>query len=141
VFYGRQFRLRDAITDGLAKYGKMLNILSREIAKPSSVRTVDLCQVIMMCILLENIVAHTVGGKDFSGMHSHISGLAQVIRLRGPKAFQGNKDVLPFEVCRAYIVGRAVNLRTPTFLSEPQWKTVPWKYEEKHPFTEVFDIV
>lgn len=141
VFYGRQFKLRDAIADGLARYGEMLQVLSREIATATSVSTVDLIQVVVICILLEAVIAHPVGNSSFSGVHSHIGGLAQIIRLRGPKALQLNKDLLPLEVCRCYIVGRAIYARTPTFMAEPQWKIIPWKYEEKHPFTEVFDIM
>jgi hypothetical protein len=91
--------------------------------------------------MLESIVAYTVGDSSFSGMHSHINGLTQIFRLRGPKAFQNMSDMLPFEICRCYVVGKAIKMRTPTFMSEPAWKTIPWKYQEKDAYSEVWDIL
>jgi hypothetical protein len=141
VFYGREFRLRDAIDDGLVKYGKMLQVLRHEIVNPKPTRTADLIQVILLCIMLESIVGYTAGDSSFAGMHSHIDGLTQIFRLRGPKAFQNMPDMLPFEICRCYIVGKAIKMRIPTFMSEPAWKTIPWKYQEKNAYSEVWDIL
>jgi hypothetical protein len=141
VFYGRHFKQHRTITDGMDGYGKMLRVLRGELSKPMAVTTGDLLQVIVTSILVESVIAPTMGNFNFGGLHAHIDGLARILQMRGPKAFQQKLELQPFQVCRCYIIGRAINTRTPTFLAEAQWKALPWQYEEKGSLMELWDIL
>ena len=57
---------------------------------------------------------------------THHTGLARILEVCGPEYFQ-SPDMLPiFESVRMTLVADAVVRRQPTFLAQPQWKTLPW---------------
>ncbi|EPE05554.1 c6 zinc finger domain containing protein [Ophiostoma piceae UAMH 11346] len=57
---------------------------------------------------------------------THHTGLARILEVCGPEYFQ-SPDILPvFESVRMTLVADAVIRRQPTFLAQPQWKTLPW---------------
>lgn len=151
VFYSRHFEQQSALADGMVKYGKMLQVLRGELMKARAVRAIELVQVIMTSILIESIIAPTIGslkihglelgGYKIGGLHAHVDGLARVLQVQSPEAFQQRSELPLFEMCRYYVVGRAISLGTPIFLADFQWKTLPWKYEGKDAFNELWDIL
>lgn len=141
LFYGRHLKQYNVITDAMAKYGQMLQVLRREVQNLLSMRVSDLVHVIITCIITEYVLAPTVGGLEFSGLHAHIDGMALIFKTVGPNQVQQRLDVVLFGACRCYIVGRAIITKKPTFLANDEWKTVPWRHVEKGAFMKLWDIL
>jgi hypothetical protein len=136
VFYGRALGQQGVVTNGLAKYGSMLQLLRHQLQSPASVRGGNLIPVILTAIIIES-----VSGQSTAGLHAHIFGLSHLIQITGPKAFQRNPNHQIFEICRGVLIAIAVIGAHDTFLANSNWKTIPWKYERKSMKEKLGDIL
>lgn len=140
VYYGRVFRQEGVVTNGMAKYGSILRNLCQQLQDPEFFHINNLMSVIMTTCLIEAVADQTAAGRA-SGLLAHIRGLAQVIQRAGPEAFMRRPNIAIFELCRPFIVGRAIMGKHKTFIAKPEWKTIPWTYESKSTACELWDIV
>jgi hypothetical protein len=83
VFYGRPLRQQGVVTNSLAEYGSILQLLRHQLQSPASVGGENLKPVIMTAVIIES-----VSGQSTAGLHAHIFGLTHLVQTVGPKAFQ-----------------------------------------------------
>jgi hypothetical protein len=136
VFYGQVFGQGGVITSGMAKYGSILQLLRQQLQIPMSFHRDNLMAVIMTAVVIES-----VANQSAAGFRPHIHGLGHVVQMAAPKAFQRRPNTLIFELCRCFIVGRAIVAQRETFVASHEWKTIPWTYEEKNTFAKLWDIL
>lgn len=111
--------LRDA---GRRVYGKAISDLRAAIMTPTA-QTADLASLVKPISLLG---AYSVAiEKD--RRYTHHAGLARILEICGPEAFQSPALLPIFESARMTLVADSiVRRRETTFLDKPEWKTVPW---------------
>ncbi|KAK9483045.1 hypothetical protein V1527DRAFT_454495 [Lipomyces starkeyi] len=59
---------------------------------------------------------------------SLISGVTELMRLRGPGAYQNGFNSALFHSLRGVMAIHAFIVRKKSFLNEKEWKNIPWKY-------------
>src|ERR1700730_7479384 len=106
----------------MAKYGKMLQLLRQEVQAPTPLQGEHLMPIIMTAVIIESVATPS---WPTAGFHAHIGGLAQIIERLGPEAFQRRPNILVFEVCRCFIIGKAIIHKQNIFLADDEWKTTP----------------
>ncbi len=81
--------------------------------------------------------------SDLTGSVFHMRGLARLLHMCGPTAFQEQPLLNAFEAARAIMVIGALIGKQRLFLDAEQWRTVPWKLNTlfKTPQSELIDIL
>ncbi|TLD16504.1 uncharacterized protein PgNI_01272 [Pyricularia grisea] len=58
---------------------------------------------------------------------THHRGLSRILEYCGPEYFQSASLLPVFDSCRLTMISNSIVRRTPTFLSQDKWKTIPWE--------------
>ncbi len=136
VYYGRVLRQEGIVTNGMAKYGGILRDLRQQLLDPELFHVNNLMSVIMAAVVIESVANQTA-----AGLHAHVRGLSQLVRRAGPEAFMSLPNIFIFEMCRCWIIGRAIIGKYETFVADPEWKQIPWTYEKKQMIAKLWDIM
>lgn len=111
--------LQDA---GRRVYGKAISDLRAAITAPTT-RTADLAALVKPISLLGAYSVAIEKDRRFT----HHTGLARILEVCGPAAFQSPTLLPVFESARMTLLADAIVRRQrTTFLDNPEWKTVPW---------------
>ncbi|KAL1891944.1 hypothetical protein Sste5346_007288 [Sporothrix stenoceras] len=111
--------LQDA---GRRVYGKAISDLRAVITTPTA-QTADLAFLVKPISLLGAYSVAIERDRRFT----HHAGLARILEICGPEAFQSPTLLPIFESARMTLVADSIVRRhETTFLDKPEWKTVPW---------------
>lgn len=72
---------------------------------------------------------------------SHVKGMAELVRLRGPSAYSEGTDNLILRSCRVNMILGALCALQPTFLSSDQWRSVPWGASPRTDYDAMIDLM
>lgn len=77
-----------------------------------------------------------------TGWIEHALGLGGIVEMRGPQAFIDGSPHSLFETNRFMIILASLAVSKATFLSQPEWKTIPWSKDpaSKVPIHVLMDI-
>ncbi|VUC27338.1 unnamed protein product [Clonostachys rosea] len=79
-------------------------------------------------------------GRTTDAYMRHINGLMEIIRVRGPEVHTEGLAHGIFQVLRAHGIFHGLHRRRVTFLSQPEWLSVPWGSSFKDPHDLLVDI-
>lgn len=120
IFFGIEHQLEDVQLKGSVQYGKALSLLRpalEDIRKPG-------IENLIVPILI--MLMHASYEEDQTAAVAHLKGLIMLLHIAGPTRFQKDPVKKAFESARAPLAISHLIARQPLFLSQPQWKTVPW---------------
>ncbi|ERS98495.1 hypothetical protein HMPREF1624_05279 [Sporothrix schenckii ATCC 58251] len=120
-------------------YGKAIADLRAAIATPTT-ETADLALLVKPIALLGAYSVAIERDRRFT----HHAGLARILEICGPAAFQSPTLLPVFESARMTLVADAVVRRQEsTFLDSVEWKTVPWARNPaaKSPTNRLLDVL
>ncbi|KAK9384422.1 hypothetical protein V1515DRAFT_372336 [Lipomyces mesembrius] len=88
-------------------------------------------------------VYEMLNGSSDSSWITLISGLHELMRMRGPEAYRTGFNNTLFQSIRGMMAVHAMVVRKDTFLNSTEWKTVPWEYlpSEKLIQHYLFDLI
>ncbi|RMZ91989.1 hypothetical protein DV736_g789, partial [Chaetothyriales sp. CBS 134916] len=87
--------------------------------------------VLAACFLLSMYELYQCPGGNKRGYVSHCDGSLRLAQLRGPEAHQHGFAHSLFLAVRFQGILQALDRHQPTFLTEPEWMEVPWRYQPK----------
>lgn len=137
VYFGSQRDVPDVSARGRVLYVQSLSRLNTTLSDTHLRQTDDTLLSIMIFFLYEMLVLSTS-----AAWIEHALGLGRLIELRGPDSFNRPDQRTLFEVNRFIIILASLAIAKPTFLSRPEWKTVPWIYapDRKNSMQSLLDI-
>ncbi|KAM5361650.1 hypothetical protein ACJA88_014387 [Fusarium oxysporum] len=126
--FGRSNHKPDIELKGVVQYGKCLKTLAGALGSGA----VQEGQHLLVPILV--LLMHAASYADQTGAVFHLRGLARLLHLCGPEAFQAQPFLNAFEATRA-------TLRL--FLEEERWRMVPYERNKgfKTPQSQLLDIL
>lgn len=129
---------------GKQLYGKALREMGRALMDPTR-RCTD--EALMACSTLglyEIFEAQTTSALEqkavVNGWLSHSAAVTRLLELRGPEAYIGQSHTV-FLHCRITTAIRAATAQKTTFLSRPEWMTIPWLKYPKTLQDQLIDIM
>ncbi|KAH7386901.1 hypothetical protein DE146DRAFT_186573 [Phaeosphaeria sp. MPI-PUGE-AT-0046c] len=134
--FGRVNRQHDIEIAGTALYGQCLKTLAGRLANIDQDG-----QALLVPILL--LLMHAASQADQTGAVFHLRGIARLLHVCGPEAFQEQPLLSAFEGARAIQMIAALFGRQRLFLESDQWRTVSWLLHPacKTPQSELMDIL
>ncbi|EXK82117.1 hypothetical protein FOQG_13502 [Fusarium oxysporum f. sp. raphani 54005] len=121
VYFGKTNSDKRIFDLGSREYVKALNRVQLDLASSTAVLEWDtLASVICLC-MFENIVF-----TDKTGWLKHYEGITQLVKLRGPWRHQTVLERELLRQCRFEIILCALINRKHSYLTLPEWQTVPW---------------
>lgn len=116
---GKDQHIRSLQSKGARLYGIALGKLRKKMSSPNKDELAALIKPIAIMgsylITVENDLRFT-----------HHRGMSRILEYCGPEYFQSPNLLPVFDSCRLTMISNSMVRRTPTFLSEEKWKTVPW---------------
>jgi hypothetical protein len=102
---------------------------------------VSLHQTTLMLTILTLAIFETVVRTSATAWIMHTQGLAQIIQLRGPRAFHQQPTLAMFEVGRAFIIAEGIMKKHKVFLADEQWVPRPSTVRVRPMNSQLFDII
>ncbi|KAK9458541.1 uncharacterized protein V1516DRAFT_682423 [Lipomyces oligophaga] len=69
-----------------------------------------------------------------------LSGVCELMRLRGPQAYSSGLNQVLFQCMRPAMIMLAIGRHERSFLNEPDWQTIPWSNTSKPVSQRLLDI-
>ncbi|RSM19447.1 hypothetical protein CDV31_001607 [Fusarium ambrosium] len=119
---------------GVIQYGKCLESLAQELGSSCG-------RELLVPILV--LLMHAASHADQTGAVSHLRGLARLLHICGPEAFQQQPLLNAFEAARATLLVASLYGKQPLFLEEERWRSVPFAANaaSKSPQSYLLDIL
>jgi hypothetical protein len=137
--YIRLGRLNDdqaLVIKGQQIYGQSLHLMQRALHDPILAHNDDTL-VAARCMVLYESFESTSG--DMAAWQNHILGIARIIHLRGVHRHCDPVSRSVLESMRYNVMIVSLMRSTASFLSEPEWLTVPWAGVSKGLDQRLFD--
>lgn len=128
IFYGKALReMRCAILDPKRRYKE---------------ETLLACSTLGLYELFEaQAPASAQLDSSPNGWLSHVAGITRLLQVRGPESYTTDKRHQVFLHVRIISTIRASTARKRSFLSEPQWLSVPWQNHPKNMLHKLVDVM
>lgn len=138
---------RDMAVKSLQMTGIVLRELRQQISRMSTIedkkRAFRLCFMLTVANVCMMGTAHRLS-KDGQGQkewQDHLPGVEMTLQALGPEAFAVDDLHCVFSLTRILMLGQSIHDERRTFMSTPDWKTLPYKGQLKHPIQNLFDIL
>ncbi|KAH7121724.1 hypothetical protein B0J13DRAFT_599332 [Dactylonectria estremocensis] len=121
---------------GVVKYGNCLKTLAADLG-----RCMAGSQDLLVPILV--LMMQAASQADRIGAMFHLKGIARLVHISGPEAFQQQPYLNAFEAARATLLIAGLVGKQRLFLDDIKWRTVPWELNptSKTPQSELLDIL
>ena len=118
-------------------YGKALAKLQRDLYSP---KRWDQIETLVACLalILYQVMGEYPGKEDWM---SHVKGISELVRLRGPKSYSSGIDHVVFRGCRISLVMAALCSVKSTFLELQPWLEQPWGSAAKNSYDSLIDLM
>jgi hypothetical protein len=131
---------------GLQAYATAVQKLGCAFAQPGRLMGDGMLAAIRLMAFYEIVFGARSGAADpgapqIKGWHGHLKGEQSMLRLRGPAGFTTGAAHKLFVNGRLQIIMAGVSDRRRILLDAPEWKTIPWREQEKTPKDKVLDIL
>ncbi|XWW95210.1 hypothetical protein V2A60_003164 [Cordyceps javanica] len=136
---GRGIKDPDLQRHSLSLYGDALGFARRLVAQ-TTISDGNWLRVLEMINLLSLFETLAPPSKQQKSLR-HVAGLAALIQLAGPSAFQKPEAHNIFLHARSAIVYTAVLQERRTFLADPAWLSEPWAYLPKSNISICLDMI
>lgn len=144
---GQETNNRDMLVKSIQMDGATFRQLRQQLVQVKTVE--DLKRAFRLCFMLVASDTCMMGtahrlSKDGQGRHAwrnHLPGLESIMLSLGPEAFAGKDLYNMFPLARAAMIAWAICDERPTFISAPEWKTVPYRYHAKLPWQSLIDTL
>ncbi|KAK6843056.1 hypothetical protein PG995_002064 [Apiospora arundinis] len=120
--FGRVNRTREVELKGVVKYGNCLRILADELGSVTQLS----CKGPELVVAVLILMIYTSMQADRAAAVFHLKGIARIMALCGPQAFQVQPYRNAFDAGRATLLVASLFSKQRMFLEEPKWQTVPW---------------
>ncbi|KAF7555111.1 hypothetical protein G7Z17_g2456 [Cylindrodendrum hubeiense] len=134
--FGRLNHKSDIELEGVTQYGQCLKTLAADLGK-SMTSVQDLLVPILVLMM------HAASHVDRIGAMFHLKGIARLLHLCGPEAFQRQPYLNAFEAARSTLLIAGLVGKQRLFFDDIKWRTVPWALSpsSKTPQSELLDIL
>ncbi|KAM5385726.1 hypothetical protein ACJZ2D_000925 [Fusarium nematophilum] len=135
--FGRSNHKPDIEIKGVVQYGKCLKTLAGVLGNGGVQGGRDLLVPILVLLM------HAASYADQTGAVFHLRGLARLLHLCGPEAFQEQPFLNAFEATRATLLAASLYGKQRLFLEEERWRMVPYARNDafKTPQSQLLDIL
>lgn len=116
AFFGRYHQLPDVVGDARHTYSKTLRMVRQKMEAQESLHQTSLMLTILTLAVFETIVCTSA-----TAWIMHTQGLAQIIQLRGPRAFHQLPTFAMFEEGRGFVIAEGIVNKHKIFLDDEQW--------------------
>jgi hypothetical protein len=127
VYFGLQQNVHTVVTIGMTLYGRSLLQLNAVLNDTVVRRHDDALLSTMILFLYEMLVLSST-----DGWIEHALGLGRLIELRGAESFDDTSNRILFESNRFIVILASLITSKPTFLSQNEWKNLPWRTEPEN---------
>ncbi|KAH7109522.1 hypothetical protein EDB81DRAFT_704630 [Dactylonectria macrodidyma] len=137
--FGRLNHKSDIELKGVVKYGNCLKMLAADLGR--CMVMVEGSQDLLVPILV--LMMQAASQADRIGAMFHLKGIARLLHISGPEAFQQQPYLNAFEAARATLLIAGLVGKQRLFLDDIKWRTVPWALNpaSKTPQSELLDIL
>ncbi|CAM1510073.1 Fc.00g004080.m01.CDS01 [Cosmosporella sp. VM-42] len=137
--FGRSNHKPDIELQGVVQYGKCLKSLAAELGKGMALAQGGQDLLVPILVLMMHAASHT----DRTGAMFHLKGIARLLYICGPEAFQKQPYLNAFEAARATLLIAGLVGKQRLFFDDERWRTVPWARDpaSKTPQSELLDIL
>ncbi|KAH6961972.1 hypothetical protein BKA56DRAFT_598155 [Ilyonectria sp. MPI-CAGE-AT-0026] len=137
--FGRLNHKSDIELEGVVQYGQCLKTLADDLGRCMTL--VQGAEDLLVPILV--LLMHAASHADRTGAMFHLKGIARVLYLCGPEAFQHQPYLNAFEAARATLLIAGLVGKQRLFFDDIKWRTVPWALNpaSKTPQSELLDIL
>ncbi|KAH7121625.1 hypothetical protein EDB81DRAFT_230961 [Dactylonectria macrodidyma] len=134
--FGRLNHKSNIELEGVIKYGNCLKTLAADLG-----RCMECSQDLLVPILV--LMMQAASQADRIGAMFHLKGIARLLHISGPEAFQQQPYLNAFEAARATLLIAGLVGKQRLFLDDIKWRTVPWELNpaSKTPQSELLDIL
>ena len=130
---GREHQDVALLQNATVAYGRALASLQLQLNHPT---LAGQTKTLFTCLTL--ILFQILGGRKEDWM-SHVKGVAELVRLRGPISYATDIDHALFRSCRVNLVLAALCSLQPTFLASEPWRRKPWSITPKTDYDSMID--
>lgn len=116
---GKDRHIQSLQSQGARLYG---NTLSKLRGKLSTQSKDELASLIKPIAIMGSYLISVENDLRFT----HHRGLSRILEYCGPEYFQSPSLLPVFDSCRLTMISNSIVRRTPSFLANEEWKTVPW---------------
>ncbi|EPE06633.1 transposase tc1-like protein [Ophiostoma piceae UAMH 11346] len=133
---GRVHHMSEIYIEGIARYGSCLRDMAAQIASTSKETSQLLVPMILFLIISNQ-------ESDRESTTAHAKGIARLLHVCGPEAFQEQPLLDAFESARSSLIIGSLIGRHRIFLEQDKWINIPWaRHEgEKTPQTMLSDML
>ena len=136
AFFGRFHQLPEVVEDARHAYSRTLRMVRENMEA-----RVSLHQTTLMMTILTLAIFETVVRTSATAWIMHTQGLAQIIQLRGPRAFHQLPTLAIFEVGREFIIAEGIMNKHKIFLEDEQWVPRQSTVRVRSMNSQLFDIL
>lgn len=133
TYFGRVHNEQAITARGTIFYVQALRHLNSDLQDKNKCTTsLSVLRVVDTFKLLEHFAF-----DNRAGWMKHASGIGRLIELRGPHAFQNANDRVHLEDNKAAIAISSLMSHKRCFLSNPDWRTIPWQHDSELKTTQM----
>lgn len=153
--FGRAHRQPDIELQGVVLYGQCLKTLAGQLA---TITQGGQYLIVPILVLLTHAVSESLSLKqtneqkanlikgsqaDRAASVFHMRGIARILHIYGPQAFQEQPLLNAFEAARSFMIVGALVGKQRLFFDSEQWRSIPWAKHPvyKTPQSELLDIL
>jgi hypothetical protein len=136
ALFGRFHQLPEVVEDARHAYSRTLRMVRENMQA-----RVSLHQTTLMLTVLTLAIFETVVRTSATAWIMHTQGLAQIIQLRGPRAFHQQPTLAMFEVGREFIIAEGIMNKHKIFLEDEQWVPRQSTARVRSMNSQLFDII
>jgi hypothetical protein len=136
AFFGRFHQLPEVVEDSRHAYSRTLRMVRENMQA-----RVSLHQTTLMLTILTLAIFETVARTSATAWIMHTQGLAQIIQLRGPRAFHQLPTLAMFEMGREFIIAEGIMNKHKIFLEDEQWVPRQSTARVRSMTSQLFDII
>jgi hypothetical protein len=136
AFFGRYHQIPAVVDDARQAYSRTLRMVREKMEARESLH-----QTTLMLTILTLAVFETVTRTSANAWIMHTQGLAQIIQLRGPRAFHQLPTLAMFEVGRSFIIAEGIVNKHKIFLEDEQWTPRQSTVRARAMKSQLFDIL
>ncbi|KAI1771605.1 hypothetical protein F4818DRAFT_196352 [Hypoxylon cercidicola] len=137
-YFGKAKGVPSIEIQGNIQYGKCLHGLWQELGEGKALAKGHELVVPILVLMM-----HASTLTDRAAARFHLKGVAKIIEVCGPKAFQRQPLLDALEAARATIIVASLVVRQRVFLEDPSWHSVPYDLDPsaKQPQSYLLDIL
>ena len=136
AFFGRYHQLPEVVEDARHAYSRTLRMVREKMEARESLH-----QTSLMLTILTLTIFETVTRTSATAWIMHTQGLAQIIQLRGPRAFHQLPTLAMFEEGRRFIIAEGMVNKHKIFLEDEQWIPRQSTIRARPMKSQLFDIL